>query len=68
MLFDRNYALIKATGRYACLSIDIAAVILHGKKDYFLNWFQQTHQIPEVSVGGIGNFDIEPLSDQICRQ
>jgi len=42
-------------------------VIWHGKKDYFLNRFQKTHHIPEACVSGIGNFDIEPLRDQVCR-
>ena len=68
VLSDRNYAAIKAAGPYAGCTMNIAVVIWHSKKDYFLNRLQQTHHIPEVCVSGIGNFDIEPLRDQACRQ
>ena len=68
VLCDRNWAAIKAAGPYVCCAIDIAVVIWRGKKDYFLNRFQQTHHILGVCVGAIGNFDIEPLRDQVGRQ
>ena len=60
VLCDRNYEAIKAAGPYACFAIDIALLIWLGKKDHLLNRLQQTHHVPEVGVGGIGNFDIEP--------
>ena len=67
-LCKRNYAAIKAASPYSRCAIGIAVVIWHGKKNYFLSRFQQTRHIPEVCVGGISNFDIEPLRNQVCRQ
>ena len=68
VLSDRNNAAIKAAGPYAGCTMNIAVVIWNSKKDCFLNRLQQTHHIPEVCVSGIGNFDIEALRDQACRQ
>ena len=66
VLCDRNWAAIKAAGPYVCCAIDIAVVIWHGKKDYFLNRFQQTHHIPEVVSVALATLKLNPCATRLA--